>query len=406
MTGSPEVRWRHLPLPVRWLVINQFGVNLGFYLLVPFLAAYLIDDLHVALVVVGLILGLRNLAQQGMFLLGGSLTDRIGPRPVIIAGCLLRVIGFGLFGFGQTVPLLIIAAVLTGLAGALFNPAVRAFVAASAAGQRAAAFSYFAIGGNAGALVGPVLGSVLLQADFRLVALVAAGVFALLTVLQLIWLPAAAPPADRRPLLAGWWSILINKRFVIFTLAGSSLFALQNQLYLLLPRRADQLLGGQVGTVVIFVVSTVVALGSQRPVTRAAQSRWGGHRSIMVGIGLIGAGFAVPGVLAALPLPVPDPVDFGAVLVATVALAVGVVIAQPFLLERIADHAPAELTGSYYGAFYLVSGVIAAASSALVGAALDVSPWLPWLICAALGLGCAAVAALRVTAPASNPVPA
>ncbi|WP_449062668.1 MFS transporter [Planomonospora algeriensis] len=82
--------------------------------------------------VTGVVLEVRNLSQQGLFLIGGSAADRLGARGVIIAGCALRTAGFALFAFGATVPLLLAAAVLSGLAGALFNPAVRAYVAVAA----------------------------------------------------------------------------------------------------------------------------------------------------------------------------------------------------------------------------------------------------------------------------------
>ena len=40
--------WRRFlgfPLAVRLLLVNQFGINTGFYLLVPYLAGYLSHDL-------------------------------------------------------------------------------------------------------------------------------------------------------------------------------------------------------------------------------------------------------------------------------------------------------------------------------------------------------------------------
>jgi MFS family permease len=84
---------------------------------------------------VGLTLGVRNLSQQGMFLVGGSLADRLGYKPMIVAGLILRTAGLALLGLVDSVPALLVASTATGLAGALFNPAVRAYVA-NDAGQR------------------------------------------------------------------------------------------------------------------------------------------------------------------------------------------------------------------------------------------------------------------------------
>lgn len=109
--------FRTFDRPARLLMINQFGINLGFYMLMPYLAGHLAGPLGLAAWAVGLVLGIRNLSQQGMFLLGGTLADRIGDKPLIVTGCLLRTAGFGLLVFAETLPALLIASAATGFAG-------------------------------------------------------------------------------------------------------------------------------------------------------------------------------------------------------------------------------------------------------------------------------------------------
>ncbi|EFL18722.1 predicted protein [Streptomyces sp. C] len=55
---------RGFPLAVRLLLVNQLGVNTGFYLLVPYLATHLSDDLGLSAAVSASSSGLRNLSQQ------------------------------------------------------------------------------------------------------------------------------------------------------------------------------------------------------------------------------------------------------------------------------------------------------------------------------------------------------
>ncbi len=112
--------------PSRLLMINQFGINFGFYMLMPYLAGYLAGPLGLAAWAIGLVLGVRNFSQQGMFIIGGTLADRWGYKPLIVSGCVLRTAGFGLLAFADTLPAMLIASAATGFAGALFNPAVRA----------------------------------------------------------------------------------------------------------------------------------------------------------------------------------------------------------------------------------------------------------------------------------------
>ena len=114
--------FRSFGWPSRLLMINQFGINLGFYMLMPYLAGYLAGPLGLAAWAVGLVLGVRNFSQQGMFIVGGTLADRLGYKPLIVAGCLLRTAGFGLLVFAHSLPAVLIASAATGFAGALFNP--------------------------------------------------------------------------------------------------------------------------------------------------------------------------------------------------------------------------------------------------------------------------------------------
>src|SRR5687768_14649708 len=98
--------------PIRLLLLNQLTINVGFYMLMPYLANYLAGDLGLAAWLVGLILGVRNLSQQGMFFLGGTLADRLGYKPMILVGLTLRTVGFGLLGFVDSVAALLVASAL------------------------------------------------------------------------------------------------------------------------------------------------------------------------------------------------------------------------------------------------------------------------------------------------------
>ncbi|GAA3049675.1 MFS transporter [Actinokineospora globicatena] len=376
---------RTFPLPVRVLLVNQFGVNTGFYLLIPYLATHMTEDLGLSAALVGVVLGVRNLSQQGLFLLGGTAADRLGVRGVIITGCAVRAFGFGLFAVGDSPAVLLAAAVLSGVAGALFNPAVRAYIAVETpAPRRAEAFALFTVYAQTGALVGPVLGSALLLVDFRLSATVAAGIFVLLTVIQALVLPARAVPAAPTSVLADIKACLANRPFMAFTVAAAGLFTLQNQLYLVLPFEANRATGWAGSVAGVFVLSTVVTLVGQVRITRALGdvSR---KRAIAVGLLVMGLGFLAPAASYLWPaLSVP------AVVVAVLGLAVGTMIAQPFVYELVPAFGAERVTGTYFGVFYLVSGAAAAVTTVVVGWVSDAGGWWACLVCAAVGLVCAA----------------
>ncbi|MGW7509450.1 MFS transporter [Streptomyces massasporeus] len=393
---------RGFPLAVRLLLVNQLGVNTGFYLLIPYLATHLTENLGLSAVVVGVVLGVRNLSQQGLFIIGGSASDRLGARGVIIAGCALRTLGFALFALGDGLAVLLAASVLSGVAGALFNPAVRAYLAQEAGERRAEAFALFNVFATTGALIGPLLGSVLLLVDFRTSALTAAGIFAVLTVAQALVLPAGrrAEPSGSG-LLGDWREVLGNRAFLAFALAVVGMFTLENQLYLLLPDGARDATGWDGAAGIVFLVGTVANLALQLRITRTLKARGSRGRWIAVGLTVMGLAFLPPAVLPGLV-----PVLAGALL-----LYIGVMVAQPFVMELIPGFGRPGLTGTYFGIFYVVSGIAAAVGNAAVGWAMDTgeqgAAWLPWACCALFGLASAlGVAWLhRRGALPANPVP-
>ncbi|MFV5995697.1 MDR family MFS transporter [Streptomyces sp. NPDC056231] len=405
------------------LMCNQFGINLGFYMLMPYLADHLAHGLGLAAWAVGLVLGVRNLSQQGMFWLGGTLADRIGYKPLILTGCGLRTGAFALLALADTLPALVIASAATGLAGALFNPAVRAYLAAGAGERRVEAFAAFNVFYQAGILLGPLVGLALLAWDFRLVCTVAAAVFALLAVVQARALPPCSPAADAERagglhgIAADWRTIATNRPFVLFSAAMAGSYLLAFQTYLALPLQARTLFGDNSGTVmgVIFAVSALTSVVGQLRLTAWAGKRFEAPKAIAIGLVLMGAAF-LPLLLG--PHHRADGLSAGGgttgLVLCACLLAVGSALLYPFEMDTLVRLSGERLVATYYGAYSTVSGIAVAAGNLGVGALFDLAarlgtPWLPWAALAAVGGGCAAaLIALRRTGhlnPA-NAVPA
>ncbi|WLW51485.1 MFS transporter [Streptomyces sp. YU58] len=402
---------RGFPLAVRLLLVNQLGVNTGFYLLIPYLATHLTDNLGMSAAVVGIVLGVRNLSQQGLFIIGGSAADRLGARGVIIAGCALRTVGFGLFALGDGLPVLLAASVLSGLAGALFNPAVRAYLAQEAGERKAEAFALFNVFATTGALIGPLLGSALLLVDFRASALTAAGIFAVLTVAQALVLPARKVAPSGTGVLADWREVVGNRAFLAFALATVGMYTLENQLYLLLPEGARQATGWAGAAGLVFLVGTLANLTLQLHITRTLKSRGARGPWIAVGLAVMGLAFLPPALVSSHS----GPAATALVLLGALLLYLGIMIASPFVMELVPGFGRPELTGTYFGVFYVVSGIAAAIGSTVVGWAMDTgqrtgADWLPWVCCALVGLASAGGVALlqrRGALPGtSEPTPA
>ncbi|MEV7085726.1 MFS transporter [Streptomyces sp. NPDC093085] len=421
---------------------NQFAINLAFYMLMPYLAAHLAGGLGLAAWAVGLVLGVRNLSQQGMFLIGGSLADRYGYKAPIMAGCLLRTAGFALLGWADQLPALIVASAATGFAGALFNPAVRAYLAAEAGERRVAAFAAFHVYYQAGMVLGPPVGLLLLAADFRLVCTVAAAVFAALTVLQWRALPARGGARDtagadghwagadgrgteadgrgarRWGVPASWRTVLANRPFVLFSLAMIGSYVLTFQVYLALPLAASDALGQDAGraTGALFVVSAVVTVAGQLRLTGWATRRWSPQGALVRGLTVLGVAFLPPALVFAGEGPGARPWVVGALLAAVVALAVGSAVVYPFEMDTVVALCGDRLVATHYGFYQTVSGLGITLGNLATGALWDLAGrtgahWLPWAALTVTGLGCAAaVGALarggRLARPAVPPLPA
>ncbi|GGY11805.1 putative ABC transporter, permease protein [Streptomyces hiroshimensis] len=384
---------------MRLLFINQCGIDAGFYLLIPFLATYIGHDLGMSAAIVGLVLGVRNLSQQGMYIIGGTAADRLGPRVVIIAGCALRTVGFTLFSFGNSLPLLLAASGISGLAAALFYPAVRSYVSHESGERKAEAFALLNVFATIGSLVGLLAGSVLYLTDFRICALTAAGLFAALTVAQAFVLPAREVAAEHDPILRELREVLGNRRFLCFAFATTGMFIMENQLYMLLPDGAQQASGWGGAEALLLSAGAVANLLFQFRITRGLEQRGGGMRWVGAGIAVIGLGFVPPLLVcdAAPPDGAGDVVPRLLVMVsASLLLYFGGMVAYPPVLGLIPRFGSERLTGTYFGLFYVLSGATAAGGNAVIGWVMDVGErtgraWLPWVSCLFFGLasGCA-----------------
>ncbi len=95
---SRERTWKDLSPLLRLLILTQLTSGIGFFAVLPFLAEHLGTALGMAGWMVGFVLGLRTFSQQGLFVVGGALVDRYGVRPIVLAGCVVRVAGFAIEG--------------------------------------------------------------------------------------------------------------------------------------------------------------------------------------------------------------------------------------------------------------------------------------------------------------------
>ena len=375
----------------RVLVLNSLAFNFGFYLLVPYLAGHLGDTLGLAGWAVGLVLGIRVFSQQGLFLLGGLLGDRIGYRRAILIGCLVRCIGFAVLGVSQQLPILLLAACLSGFAGALFTPCAQAYLAdeCSDAQQRKQAFALQNMASTAGMLLGPLAGLALLGIDFALSGLVSAGLFLLMTLVQWRCLPSKQLVSGERPvtMLRQCLDMLQQRAFLRFALLAAAYPLLFHPLYLAIPAYSHAHGGGQDWVTRVFVVTALVGVSLQMPLS-ALRQRWLSEgQGMALGLTLMAVSY--------LLLAEPFPCLFGAqavLLSMALLFSLGSLLVLPLLSAHVPYYAQPGQMAAYYGFFAGVGGLAALLGNVLIGAVLpsdQAPPQALWWGLSLIGMGAA-----------------
>ncbi|MFC8714290.1 MULTISPECIES: MDR family MFS transporter [unclassified Streptomyces] len=392
-TASPAAQRAPLPPLLRLLIWTQLAFNIGFFAVLPFLAEHLGQGIGMAGWLVGLVLGLRTFSQQGLFVVGGILTDRFGVRPVVLGGCVLRIAGFAWLAHAQGTWSVIGAVLLIGFAAALFSPAVESEVVrqavaweAAGGGPRTRVLALFAASGQAGAFAGPLLGALLLAVDFRTACLAGAGVFVLVLAGHARLLPQHLPGRTRTRARGGLTVLLRNRRFLALCCAYGTCLLAYNQLYLALPAEVQRVTGSQTALAWLFALSSLLAVTVQLPLTRWTGERLGPRRTMAAGLLLTGAAFALVAVGRPAAATGSGPAGLLPAAGFVVLLTLGQLTVAPVARAWVPDLAEEGRLGLYTGALSSVSGLIVLLGSATSGRLLDspLPPAVPWLALAAV----------------------
>jgi MFS family permease len=326
------------------------------------LPMFLVGSLGVSVLVVGLIEGLAEATALIVKVFSGSLSDYLGKRKgLAVLGYALGALSKPLFAISSGAGLVITARLIDRVGKGIRGAPRDALVADIAPPEvRGAAFGLRQSLDTVGAFTGPLLavGLMLLWAnDFRAVFWVAVipGLLSVLLLMVGVTEPerhADAPRTNpinranmRRLSAAYWWVVGIG---AVFTLARFS------EAFLVL--RAQQLGVGMAWVPLVMVAMNLVYAASAYPFgwlsDRVSHSR------------LLVAGLLVL-ILADAVLAVST--DWVSLLIGVALWGVHMGMTQGLLATMVADTAPADLRGTAFGLFNLVSGVAMLVASVVAG---------------------------------------
>ncbi|WP_028776032.1 MFS transporter [Shimazuella kribbensis] len=254
-----------------WLIlIIQFIAFFTFFLFVPFISTYFSKSVGFSVSFVGVILAIRIMSQQGLMVVGGFLADRLGYKPVALCGFLLRGLGFIGMGLATNPSLVLLAAGLSGLGGAMFSPALRASLTSfTPSEQHKDAFSLLNVIENTGTVLGPLAGLYFQTEQFLLLSIFSGVLFGLMSVLVL-FLPDHTVLKKQDSWIRESTKIFRHKSFLFVTLSLMPFHFLYQQLYLTLPIAANQATGSS-GWIFSFV--TILVVFFQWPISRFSNNK-------------------------------------------------------------------------------------------------------------------------------------
>lgn len=349
----------------------------------PLLPLFVVTVLGAGPRVLGLIEGLADAVASLLKLVSGAVYDRTRrAKPWVLWGYGVAGLTRPLIGIIVAWPALLCLRVLDRIGKGLRSSPRDALLAASAGPQRRGlAFGFHRAMDNLGGVVGPLIATALLAAGFEVAEVFVLSIVpALLVLVMCAFLrePESLPPETRPPLRWRWRELpAAYRRYLLvlglFTLGNAShLFVLLRARELGLSEAQVPLAWAVIGLTAAVLLAPLSALSDRIGRKRLIVSGWLLHAIVYVALGLWS-----------------DP----AAAIWLVLVAHGLFIASTEGAEKalVADLAHVSATGSAFGWYHLVLGLIVLPGSVLFG-------WLWETVAPSLAFGfgaaCAVLAAL------------
>ena len=377
MQLAPSARRRGLTI----LLLINFLMYVGFFMVVPLISVVYVEQLGFAAAMVGLALGMRQLLQQSITIVGGMLADRFGVRLLIGLGVLVRAIGFVSLAYARTPALLFLALFLSAMGGALFEAPSRAAMAALAPPEEQS--RYYSLNGVIGGLgmtIGPLLGSLLLRINFQTVSLIASSCFLIIAAVVLL-LPPISVAQAQQGIGYGLGLAIRDRTFLIFTTLLMGYWFMWVQLVLSLPLAAERLTGSSDAVGLIYALNAGLTVLFQYPVIQLAEHRLRPMPMLIIGMLFMAIGLGAVAIATNLAL----------LIACVIIFTLGTLLATPTQQSITANLSDPRALGSYFGvsslALALGGGLGNVAGGLLTDFARQVSqPALPWLTYALIGV--------------------
>jgi DHA1 family multidrug resistance protein-like MFS transporter len=283
------------------LTFVLFVVMLGYGIIIPILPFY-IESMGAGGTELGLLVASYAVMRLIFGPIWGSLSDRVGRKPILLIGILGYAVTMVWFGLATQLWMLFAARILAGILSSATAPTTMAFIGDSTPEkERGGGMGLLGAAGGIGTIVGPVLGGFLAGDSLATPFFLAAGLSVLSLLLAIAFLPESLPAEARQITqkneklidLKSWGQAIISPLGSLLALTfvstcGLMIFANVFGLYAL-----EKFSFGPEDVGVMMMVLGLVSAVAQGLLAGPATKKWGDRIIIKVGLFATAIGYGL-----------------------------------------------------------------------------------------------------------------
>ena len=395
------ITFRESPLPVKAMLLGIFVNRLGTFIQ-TFLVLFLTNR-GITEVQAGIALSAYGAGAVAGVLVGGSLSDRLGPRRAILISMVGSAIGVIGVLYVRDYPALLALVAALGAITVVYRPAAATLLSELTPRHRQVMImALYRMALNAGSIAGPLIGAALISVSYSLLfwsdavaalsyAVIAAVTFPRRAVAAPSAAASAAPSAavgeddTEQPVQAqgrrGFLAVLADGHYVLYLGAVliNAVVYLQYVSVLPLAMRAAGL--ATVWYAAMIALNGGVVIGCELLMTKLTQ-RWPPRVVVMLGFALLGGGLAIYSI----------PLGVSAFVTGTLVWTLAEIVAGPTVFAYPALAAPSQLKGRYLGAMqamFSLGSAIGPAAGVAVWHAAGRAIWWWYAGACVVGMACA-----------------
>ena len=341
------------------------AIMVGTTLPTPMYALYA-DHMHFAVLTTTVIYATYAGAVLFALLAFGRWSDAIGRRPVLLAGVVFALASAAVFLVADTVPMLLVARVLSGLSAGVFTgTATAAVIEAAPENWRTRAAAVATVANIGGLGMGPLLAGLLVEyapAPLHLSFIVHI-VLALLAGIAILVVPETSQRTGRIGVQRLSVPVEVRAVFVIASLAAFAGFAVTGLFAAVAPSFLSEVVGIDNHAVAGLIASSIFAASA---VAQVAAGKMNSHRAVAIGCAILVVGM----VILAVALDLSSLVG---IIAAAVVAGIGQGISFSRGLAAVAERAPADRRAEISSSYFVIAYV--AISLPVVGVGLAGQRW-------------------------------